>query len=207
LLETGIVRRLGGEAFVWTVGQDDAAVGHTIKELGLPREALVNFIVRGDTAIPPRGSTEIEAGDELHTVVRQEALPEVEKLTELWRTGPLGEPPVPALPPRGAPQVFTVRPLRAEDRDPARPEELEGVAVAGRLRSRRDSPGALIALADGRYAVTGSGLVAVGPRRLLAQWAGRRTARPGISGEEQAWWQEVTGALGAPARAPQPTPE
>jgi cell volume regulation protein A len=201
LLETGIVRRLGGEAFVWTVGPDDAAVGRTIKELGLPREALVNFIVRGDTAIPPRGSTEIEPGDELHIVVRQEALPEVEKLTELWRTGPLGEPPVPALPPRGAPQVFTVRPWAAADGDPARPEEFESVAVAGRLRSRRDSPGALVALADGRYAVTGSELVAVGPRRQLAQWTARRAARPGTSGEEQAWWQEVTGALGAPARA------
>jgi potassium/hydrogen antiporter len=203
LLETGIVRRLGGETFVWQVKPGDAAVGRAIKELGLPREALVNFIVRGDTAIPPRGSTEIEPGDELHIVVRQEALPEVEKLTELWRTGPLGEPAVPALPPRGAPQVFTVRPWTDADGDPAHPEELEGIAVAGRLRSRHDSPGALVALADGRYAVTGSELVAVGPRRQLAEWTGRRAARPGISGEEQAWWQEVTGALGAPAR---PTP-
>jgi cell volume regulation protein A len=202
LLETGIVRRLGGETFVWRVEPGDAAVGRTIKELGLPREGLVNFIVRGQTAIPPRGSTEIEADDELHIVVRQETLPEVEELTERWRSGPLGEPPVPALPPRGAPQVFTVRPWTEADGDPARPKELEAIAVAARLRSRRDTPGALVALADGRYAVTGTALVAVGPRRQLAQWAARRVARPGVSGEEQAWWQEVTGALGAPARAP-----
>ncbi|HEX2467840.1 MAG TPA: potassium/proton antiporter [Solirubrobacterales bacterium] len=200
LVETGIIRRLGGESFVWRVEEADAAVGHTIKELGLPREALVNVIVRGETAIPPRGSTEIEAGDELHIVVRQEALAEVERLTERWRTGPVGEPPVPALPPRGAPQVFTVRPWRREDGDPGRPEELEGVAVAARLRSRRDTPGALFALADGRYAVTGSGLVAVGPRRQLAAWASRRADREGISPQERAWWQEVTGAVAAPAR-------
>jgi potassium/hydrogen antiporter len=200
LLETGIIRRLGGETFVWRIEPGDAAVGRTIKELGLPREALVNVLVRGDTAIPPRGSTEIEAGDELHIVVRQEALAEVERLTELWRTGPLGEAPVPALPPRGAPQVFTVRPWRDDDGDPSRPEEVEGVAVAARLRSRRESAGALLALADGRYAVTGEGLVAVGPRRRLADWSSRRVAREGISPQARAWWQEVTGALAAPAR-------
>src|SRR5918995_1042856 len=152
LLETGIIRRLGGETFAWRVES-------------------------GDTAIPPRGSTEIEAGDELHIVVRQAALAEVERLTERWRSGPLGEAPVPALPPRGAPQVFTVRPSLDEDGDPAHPDELEGVAVAARLRSRRDSAGALLALADGRYAVTGAGLVAVGPRRQLAQWSSRRVGR------------------------------
>jgi potassium/hydrogen antiporter len=200
LLETGIIRRLGGESFVWRVQDGDAAVGRMIKELGLPREALVNVLVRGDTAIPPRGSTEIEAGDELHIVVRQQALADVERLTELWRTGPLGDAPVPALPPRGAPQVFTVRPWREEDGDPSHPDEIEGVAVAARLRSRRESAGALLALADGRYAVTGEGLVAVGPRRRLAEWTGRRVAREGASPQERAWWQEVTGALAAPAR-------
>ena len=36
------------------------------------------------------------------------------------------------------------------------------------LRNRRDRVGALVALADGRYAVTGAGLVAIGGRRALA---------------------------------------
>ena len=40
--------------------------GARVRELGLPREALVNVIVRGGEAIPPRGSTRIEAGDRLH---------------------------------------------------------------------------------------------------------------------------------------------
>ncbi len=199
LIETGIIRRLGGESFVWRVTATDAAAGHAIKDLTLPREALVNLIVRDETAIPPRGSTEIEAGDELHIVVSAGQLPEVEALTESWRSGPLGEPPVPALPPRGVPQVFSVRPWTHADGDPAHPESVAGAGVVARLRIRRDGRGSLILLADGRYALTSSELLAVGGRRQLAEWSARRITRPGLSAEEQAWWQEVTGALAAPA--------
>jgi len=203
LIETGIVRRLGGESKVWRVHEGDAAVGRMVKELGLPREALVNLIVRGESAIPPRGSTEIEAGDELHILVRQPALAEVERLTERWRAGPLGEPPVAALPLRGAPQVFSARPWRdLDDGDSAHPREVESVAVVSQLRSRRDAGGALVALADGRYAVTGAGLLAVGSRRQLASWCARRADRSGLSPQERAWWQEVTGALSAPPPRP-----
>jgi cell volume regulation protein A len=204
LIETGIIRPLGGETLVWRVAPGDAAVGRTIKDLGLPREALVNLIIRGEVAIPPRGSTPIEAGDELHVVVRAEQHGEVEALTERWRTGPLGEPPVPALPPRGAPQVFSVRRWRADDGDPAHPEAIEGAGVLARLRLRRDGSGSLVLLADGRYAVTSSELLAVGGRRALADWASRRINRPGISRQEVAWWQEVVGALTAPAPSPRP---
>ena len=127
----------------------------------LPREALVNLIVRDGEALPPRGSTEIEAGDELHIVVRLEALDEVERLAERWRDGPLGEPPVPALPPRGAPQVFSVRPWTARRRRSRRtPRRSRASPVAQRLRTRRDGSGALVVLADGRYAATGADLLA-----------------------------------------------
>ncbi|MGH2951563.1 MAG: potassium/proton antiporter, partial [Solirubrobacterales bacterium] len=148
LIETGIIRPLGGEALVWRVEAGDAAAGRMVRDLGLPREALVNLIVRAGTAIPPRGSTEIEAGDELHIVVRQDAHAGVEALTERWRSGPLGEPEVPALPPRGVPQVFSVRPWRAADGDPGRPRRIGGVEVVSQLRQRRDGNGALVALAD-----------------------------------------------------------
>jgi cell volume regulation protein A len=199
LIETGIIRRLGGESFVWRVSPKDAAVGHAIKDLNLPREGLVNLIVRGETAIPPRGSTELEAGDELHIVVSADQLPTVEGLTESWRTGPLGEPPVPSLPPRGAPYIFSVRPWTPADGDPARPPLVDGVGVVARLRVRRDGSGSLMLLADGRYAISSAELLAVGGRRQLAEWSARRIARPGLGAEEKAWWQEVTGALAAPA--------
>ncbi len=204
LIETGIIRPLGGESLTWRVAPGDAAVGRQIKDLGLPRQGLVNLIVRGEAAIPPRGSTEIEAGDELHVVVRSEQHPEVERLTERWRRGPLGEPEVPHLPPRGAPQVFSVRPWIAADGDPAHPETIEGVGVVARLRVRHDGSGSLLALADGRYSLSSSELLAIGGRRQLAAWCERRLARVGIPPAETAWLQEVTGALATPVTAPPP---
>jgi cell volume regulation protein A len=198
LIETGMIRRLGGESFVWLVHDGDAAAGRTIKELGLPREGLVNLIVRNGEAIPPRGSTEIEAGDELHVVVRQESFESIEELTRHWREGPLGEPPVPSLPPRGAPQVFSVRKLRSEDGDPSHPTELEAAAVVARLRIRRDTSGSLVLLADGRYALTSPELLAIGGRIQLGSWCARRLARAELSAQDRAWLQEVAGALSAP---------
>ena len=195
LIETGTIRRLGGESFVWQVNEGDAAVGRQVKELGLPREALVNLIVREGAVLPPRGSTEIEAGDELHVVVRLEALPAVEALTERWREGPLGEPEVPSLPPRGAPQVFSVRPWRKSDGNPAAPERIEGKAVVARLRVRRDGNGSLLLLADGRYALSSTTLLAVGARRQLGAWVARRITRGDNSPGERAWLEEVAGAL------------
>ena len=203
LIETGIIRPLGGESLVWRVGADDAAVGRPIKDLRLPREALVNLIVRNGGAIPPRGSTVIEPADELHVIVRLEQLPEVEALTESWRTGPLGEPPVPALPPRGAPQVFSVRPWTLADGDPEHPDSIEGAGVVARPRVRRDTVGSLILLADGRYALTSPDLLAVGARRQLATWCARRLTRPGLLPPDIAWLQEVAGALSAPPPRPE----
>jgi cell volume regulation protein A len=199
LIETGMIRELGAESFVWKIRPGDAADGVMAKELELPREALVNLIVRDGEALPPRGSTELQAGDELHIVVRLEALEEVQRLAGRWRDGPLGEPPVPHLPPRGASQVFTVRPWTEADGDPSAPNEIAGVAVAGRLRVRRDGSGSLVVLADGRYAATSAQLLAVGGRRGLSDWCARRVIRHGLAPAERAWWQELAGALSAPA--------
>jgi cell volume regulation protein A len=197
LVESGLVRRLGGEVVAFRVREDDAAVGRRVNELGLPRAALVNVIVREGEAIPPRGSTEIQAGDELHLLVRREVHEEVEELTGHWRHGPLGAPPVPPRPLRAAPQVFTARRWSEADGDPADPADVDGVAVVTRLRTRRDSPGALVALADGRYAVIGEDLVAVGPRNQVARWCVGRF-RLDSQPAALSWWQEVIGVLNTP---------
>ena len=64
------------------------------------------------------------------------------------------------------------------------------------LRSRRDHDSSLVALADGRYGVVTEAAVAVGDRRALANWCERRAQRVGPDEPaEQAWWQEVIGAL------------
>ena len=61
------------------------------------------------------------------------------------------------------------------------------------LRTRRDEPGALVELDDGRYAVAGP-LLAVGPAGELQAFARRRLSGD-IGPAERAWWQEVVGAL------------
>ncbi len=199
LVETGTIQRLGGEVVAVRVGDGDAVVGHPVKDLSLPREALVSVIVRHGDAIPPRGSTVIEAGDELHVLVRREQHPEVERLVERWRRGPVGEPPPPRAPIRGVPQVFIARPWTDADGDPSRPATVDGVGVVGTLRTRRDRPGALLVLVDGRYAVTGGRVVALGGRALLARWCRQRAELDHDDAEERAWWQEVIGVLSGPA--------
>ena len=174
LVEPVLLNRLGAEVVQFPVRATDAVVGHPVRELGLPRETLLNVIVRGDRAIPPRGSTIVEAGDQLHLIVRQEVAVEFQDVMRLWRSGPLEAHKRPRPRVLSRPAVTSMRPWEEADGNPARPEAVAGVEVVDQLRTRRDEPGALVALADGRYAVTGR-LLAIGPVRGAA---GRRAAAP-----------------------------
>src|SRR5829696_2886067 len=60
LLESGRIRRMGGDVIAYRLPPGAAAAGHPVRDLELPREALVNVIVRDGSAIPPRGSTELQ---------------------------------------------------------------------------------------------------------------------------------------------------
>ncbi|HYZ28963.1 MAG TPA: hypothetical protein VE570_07920, partial [Thermoleophilaceae bacterium] len=75
---------------------------------------------------------------------------------------------------------------------------VEGVPVVEKLRTRRDQPGALVVLADGRYAVTGP-FLAAGGARSLEMHARRRLSRT-ADDAERAWWQEVVGAVALEGR-------
>jgi cell volume regulation protein A len=198
LAEAGTIRRLGAEVLEFEVGPEDAVVGARVRDLGLPREAVVNVIVRGDEAIPPRGSTLLRAGDRLHVLLRSEPSRDVHRIVERWRRGPVGPPPRARRRPQGRPPLFTVRPLgqAALEGIAARPRGVGGAAVTAQLRIRRDVPGALVALDDGRYAVVGP-LVAVGGRQSLSTWAMRRLRRLPAEDAERAWLQNVVGALAA----------
>jgi cell volume regulation protein A len=193
LTETGTIRRLGAEIVEYPVAPDDAIVGVRIRDLGLPRESLVNVIVRAEQALPPRGSTRVEAGDRLHVLIRQETADDVAALLERWRTGPVGRPARPRPRLKGLAPVFHHRPWAAGDGDPAHPRRVLGCRVVDQLRTRRDVPGALVLLDDGRHAITGP-TVAVGGRELLTQHA-RRQLRKSSSDAERAWWEEAIGAL------------
>lgn len=89
-LEIGAVG--GADILEFRVGAGDAAAGRRVRELGLPRTALLAVIVRGREAIPPRGRTTIEAGDRLYVLTRAEDLGRVEALLDHWREGPLPPP-------------------------------------------------------------------------------------------------------------------
>ena len=194
LLEVGAVRRLGAEVLEFPVRKGDAVVGRVVRELELPREALVNVVVRGEQALLPRGSTEICSGDRLHILVRQPEREGVEGLFDRWRDGPIGAPEPTVAPPQGRAAIFSVKPWQEEWGDPGQPQSVDGTAVARTLRTRHGEAGALIQLEDGRFAVTGDGLVAAGGARQLFRYCRDRIRR---AGDEQgmAWWQEVAGAL------------
>jgi potassium/hydrogen antiporter len=193
LTETGTIRRLGAEVLEFPVRADFALVGHRVRDLGLPRDALLSVIVRGEEAVLPRGSTRIEADDRLHVVVRSEVARHMDGVVERWETGPVGPPPVERQAGIGA-AVFSSRPWDDElDGDPAYPETVDGITVREHLRTRRDNRGALVSLTDGRYALTGTTLALGGAKQIQA-YARRRLTRE-ADDTARAWWQEVIGAL------------
>jgi cell volume regulation protein A len=198
LAESGTIRQLGAEVLEYSIAPGDAIAGAPVRDLGLPRDAVVNVIVRGDRAIPPRGSTRLLAGDELHLLISEESTHVVPELIARWRTGPIGPPPRPPRQLRGRRPIFTVWSWNEDrDGDVTAPRTLAGQAVVEQLRIRRDEPGGMWVLADGRYAVTGP-LAAVGSRGDLTDWARRRMG--GASADERAWLQTVIGALAADQR-------
>jgi cell volume regulation protein A len=76
----------------------------------------------------------------------------------------------------------------------SRPRAVLGEPAVAQLRIRRDTPGSLVALADGRYAVTGP-IVVVGSRQDLTRFAQRRMRTLASDSPERAWLQNVIGAM------------
>jgi cell volume regulation protein A len=197
LAESGTIRRLGAEVLEFPVAAQDAIVGLAVRELGLPREAVVNVIVREGQAIPPRGSTRVRAGDRLHVLYREEASRRIVELTGAWRSSEFGPGRRPPRKLRGASTVFTARPWTDADGDATRPAHVAGQEVVDTLRMRRDAPGSLVVLEDGRYAICGSVLI-VGARRQVLAWIERRMRDAGA--EERAWLRTILGAVATDAQ-------
>ncbi|MBJ7332035.1 MAG: potassium/proton antiporter [Solirubrobacteraceae bacterium] len=195
VIQAGNIRKLGAEFFEFPIKEGDAIAGHVVRELQLPREALVSVIVRGDEALLPRGSTELEVGDRLQILVRGYLVKRIEELFELWRVGPIGEEEREYVRPiAGRSAIFSVKPWEADAGDQGDPQEIGGRAVIRRVRIRHDAPGSLVVLADGRFAAASSGVVAVGSPGQIRSFAARRI-EASSSRSERAWWQEVAGAV------------
>jgi cell volume regulation protein A len=86
-LEIVAVDSLGADLLEYVVDDDDHIVGRAVRELGLPRDALLAIVVRGEEALPPRGSTVIEAGDRLYVLARHTARPLVRRIFAAWDRG------------------------------------------------------------------------------------------------------------------------
>jgi cell volume regulation protein A len=199
LMEAGAIRSLGAEILEFPVREGDAAAGVRIRDLGLSRDALVNVVVRGEDAIPPRGDTRILPGDRLYVLLRDDDGPlneDPETLRRRWREGPLGRSAIPRPDVEmGHVPLFSVWSWSADrEGDPARPELINGVRPIHQLRVRHDEPGGLWLLADGRYGVTGP-VAVIGARRDVGRWARRRIVRPATGEDERAWLRSVIGAV------------
>ena len=69
----------------FVVAPDHAIAGAAVREVGLPRTAIIAVVVRGEDSIPPRGSTIIEPGDHLFVLAPHSVRPAVEDVFSRWR--------------------------------------------------------------------------------------------------------------------------
>ena len=69
----------------FVVAPEHAIAGAAVREVGLPRTAIIAVVVRGDDSIPPRGSTIIEPGDRLFVLAPHSVRAAVEDVFARWR--------------------------------------------------------------------------------------------------------------------------
>src|SRR4051794_2425008 len=81
--------RLAAESDVelvdFAVATDHSVNGSAVRELGLPRDALVAVIARGSTTLTPRGSTTVQEGDRLFVLVSRTKRRDLEDVFARWR--------------------------------------------------------------------------------------------------------------------------
>jgi cell volume regulation protein A len=73
------------ELIDFAVASDHAVNGSAVRELGLPRAALIAVINRDGEAIPPRGSTIVRQGDRLFVLVPRANRADLEDVFSRWR--------------------------------------------------------------------------------------------------------------------------
>jgi cell volume regulation protein A len=82
-LEVGPLTQL--ELVDFVVEGNHAIAGSAVRELGLPRSALIAVVTRGSDTIPPRGSTIVASGDRLFVLVPRKLRAELEDVFVRWR--------------------------------------------------------------------------------------------------------------------------
>jgi cell volume regulation protein A len=69
----------------FAVADTHSIAGAAVRELGLPRSALVAVVARDGATIPPRGSTVIQPGDRLFVLAPRSMRPALEDVFARWR--------------------------------------------------------------------------------------------------------------------------
>jgi len=69
----------------FVVAPDHSIAGAAVREVGLPRSAIIAVVVRGDDSIPPRGSTILQPGDHLYVLAPHTLRPAIEDVFSRWR--------------------------------------------------------------------------------------------------------------------------
>jgi potassium/hydrogen antiporter len=82
-LEVGPMSQL--DLVEFAVADDHAVNGSAVRQLGLPRNALIAVVHRDDEALPPRGSTILQAGDRLFVLVPRKNRADLEDVFSRWR--------------------------------------------------------------------------------------------------------------------------
>jgi hypothetical protein len=88
---------------------------------------------------------------------------------------------------------LTVRAWSPQDGNPGCPQQVLGIPVDRLIASRPDAPGALVALKDQRFALTGR-VAAIGRHRMLRTYI-RGRARTKTDRAYRAWLAEVSEVL------------
>ena len=82
-LEVGASSTL--ELVDFVVAPDHAIAGAAVREVGLPRNAIIAVVDRNDDSFPPRGSTILEPGDRLFVLAPRSISQHVEDVFARWR--------------------------------------------------------------------------------------------------------------------------
>jgi cell volume regulation protein A len=82
-IEVGAMSQLDLVDFV--VQPDHAVNGSAVRELGMPRDALIAVINRDGDAVPPRGGTVVQPGDHLFVLVPRKRRADLEDVFTRWR--------------------------------------------------------------------------------------------------------------------------
>jgi cell volume regulation protein A len=81
--ETGPLAQL--DLVEFEVDSNHSIAGSAVRELGLPRDALVAVIQRDGVSIPPRGGSVVQTGDRLYVLIPDRLRPDLEDVFARWR--------------------------------------------------------------------------------------------------------------------------